>query len=78
MKENKMKTISLEKVTLNLGAGANQDDVDKAFKLLSALSGEKPVKTFAKKRIATWKIRPGLPIGAKVTLRGKKALSRER
>jgi large subunit ribosomal protein L5 len=73
MKDNIMKTIKLGKVTLNIGAGANQDDVEKAFKLLSALSGEKPVKTFAKKRIATWKIRPGLPIGAKVTLRGKKA-----
>jgi large subunit ribosomal protein L5 len=72
--ENKMKTIRLDKVTLNIGAGANQDDVTKAHKLLSNLSGAKPVKTHAKKRIATWKIRPGLPIGAKVTLRGKKAL----
>jgi len=69
-----MKTIKVEKVTLNIGAGANQDEVDKAFKLLSILSGAKPVKTNAKKRIATWKIRPGLPIGTKVTLRGKKAV----
>ena len=69
-----MREIKLEKITLNIGAGANQDDVDKAYKLLSNLSGAKPVKTHAKKRIATWKIRPGLPIGAKVTLRGKKAL----
>lgn len=68
-----MRTISVEKVTLNVGVGEAGTHLDKAVKLLSNLTGEKPIKTKTKKRIPTWKIRPGLEIGAKVTLRGNKA-----
>ena len=68
-----MRDIKIEKVTLNIGAGPDQDKVEKAFNLLKNISNKAPVKTIAKKRIATWKIRPGLPIGAKVTLRKKEA-----
>ncbi|MBD3263077.1 50S ribosomal protein L5 [Candidatus Woesearchaeota archaeon] len=71
--KNKMRTIKIDKVTLNIGAGAISDNVDKAVALLKNITGEKIVKTKAKRRVATWKLRPGLPIGAKVTLRGKKA-----
>jgi len=67
-----MKDIKIEKVTLNIGAGADQDNVEKALTLLKSITNKTPVKTMAKKRIATWKIRPGLPIGAKVTVRGEK------
>lgn len=70
---NKMRTIYIDKVTLNIGAGAEIDNVNKAVTLLEKITGEKVVKTKAKRRIATWKLRPGLPIGAKITLRGAKA-----
>ncbi|MDP2750402.1 MAG: 50S ribosomal protein L5 [Nanoarchaeota archaeon] len=69
---NKMKEIRIDKVTLNVGAGKSNDVLEKGFKLLSKLSGVKPVRTSTKKRIAAWGLRPGLPIGCKVTLRGKR------
>lgn len=68
-----MKKIKLEKVTLNCGTGADQAKLERAMKLLQALSESKPVKTKSKKRIPGFAIRVGLPIGCKVTLRGKKA-----
>ena len=70
---NKMKEISLEKVNLNIGVGAPGDKLEKAMKLLSTISGEKPIQTKATGRIPTWGLRPGLPIATKVTLRKKKA-----
>ena len=45
MAEEKMKKISLEKLTLNCGTGADQAKLERAIKLLQVLSGEKPVKT---------------------------------
>lgn len=71
---NKMRIIAIDKVTLNIGAGVETGNVDKAISLLEKVSGGKVVKTKAKKRIAAWKLRPGLPIGAKITLRKAKAL----
>ena len=68
-----MRRIFVEKVVLNICAGAEQSNVEKANILLSTISGIKAVETKAKKRIATWKIRPGLPIGAKATVRSKAA-----
>lgn len=65
--------IRIEKVTLNIGAGKSTDKLEKGLKLLEMLSGSKPVKTITTKRIAGWGLRPGLPIGCKVTLRGVKA-----
>jgi len=70
---NRMRTILIDKVTLNIGAGAEIENVNKAVTLLERITGAKVVKTKAKRRIAAWKLRPGLPIGAKVTLRGAKA-----
>ncbi|MBI5398012.1 50S ribosomal protein L5 [Candidatus Woesearchaeota archaeon] len=70
---NPMKNIRVEKVTLNIGAGKSQDKLEKGIKLLSAISRATPVKTFTQKRIAQWGLRPGLPIGCKVTLRGEDA-----
>ncbi len=67
-----MRTIKVEKITLNIGTGEPGDRLDKAAKFLQGLTGEKVVKTQTKKRIPTWKIRPGLTIGCKVTLRGEK------
>ena len=72
---NVMKTIRIEKITLNIGAGKNEDALKKGIKLLQKLSTKAPIKTLAKKRIPTWGLRPGLAIGAKVTIReGAEAL----
>ncbi|MEM4245406.1 MAG: 50S ribosomal protein L5 [Candidatus Nanoarchaeia archaeon] len=68
-----MREIKIEKITLNIGTGEPGEKLEKALKLLKNISGEKPVKTVTRKRIPTWKIRPGLQIGCKVTLRGEKA-----
>lgn len=70
---NPMKKIRIEKITLNIGAGKSQDKLEKGLKLLATLSHATPVKTFTQKRIAQWGLRPGLPIGCKVTLRGQEA-----
>ena len=71
---NNMKEIRIEKITLNIGTGKPGPELDKAKILLEKISGRKSIETKTTKRIPGWKIRPGLPIGAKVTLRGKKAV----
>lgn len=68
-----MKQIRVEKVTLNIGAGKDTQLLNKGVKLLQELTGIPPVKTVTQKRIPGWGLRPGLPIGAKITLRGKEA-----
>ncbi|MDO8480636.1 MAG: 50S ribosomal protein L5 [Nanoarchaeota archaeon] len=76
---NPMKQIRIEKLTLNIGTGKDQNKLDKAVLLLKAITGIEPVKTITTKRIPAWGLRPGLPIGCKLTLRGeqvKKLLSR--
>lgn len=63
----------LEKIVLNIGLGeavANGRALDAAVGDLAAITGQKPVITRAKKSIATFKLRAGMPIGAVVTLRG--------
>ncbi len=70
---NKMKDIRIEKITLNIGTGMPGPQLEKALKVLGTITGAKPVSTKTQKRIPGWKIRPGLEIGAKVTLRGKRA-----
>ncbi|GIU69294.1 MAG: 50S ribosomal protein L5 [Candidatus Woesearchaeota archaeon] len=73
--ENIMRKIYVEKVTLNVGAGKDQVKLEKAEKLLKHITGIPPVRTKTDKRIAAWGLRPGLPIGCKLTLRGEKALA---
>src|SRR3989344_3721924 len=70
---NPMQQIRIEKLTLNIGTGGPGEKMEKALRLLKSITGAKPVKTTTKKRIAGWGLRPGLNIGCKVTLRGKKA-----
>lgn len=70
---NPMRDIRIEKVTLNIGAGKDQSRLDSAVMLLKNIAEAKPVKTFTNKRIQEWGLRPGLPIGCKVTLRKGKA-----
>jgi len=64
-----MREIRIEKLTLNVGAGKEQDKLDKGMKLIEFLTGIKPVQTRTNKRIPGWGLRPGLPIGCKLTLR---------
>jgi large subunit ribosomal protein L5 len=68
-KANPMRKIMIEKISLNVGAGKNEDMLKKGLVLLQKLSPQKPVKTTAKKRIPAWGLRPGLAIGCKVTIR---------
>ena len=70
MKMNPMRQIKVEKVTLNVGAGNDQEVLKKGIKLLKNITGIEPVKTISDKRIPGWGVRPGLPLGCKITLRG--------
>jgi large subunit ribosomal protein L5 len=70
---NVMMVPRLEKIVLNMGIGEAVNDrkkVDNAANDLALISGQKPVQTRARKAIAVYKVREGMPIGAKVTLRG--------
>ncbi|MDY0340662.1 MAG: 50S ribosomal protein L5 [Coriobacteriia bacterium] len=63
----------LEKIVVNMGVGAATQDaklLDSAVRDLTIITGQKPAITRAKKSIASFKLREGMPIGAKVTLRG--------
>ncbi len=70
--KNVMQVPKLEKIVINMGVGeaaGDQKKLDAALAELMLIAGQKPVKTLAKKAIAGFKIREGLPIGCKVTLR---------
>ena len=71
---NMMKSIRVEKVTLNIGAGKDQARLEKGVALLGAITNATPIKTVTNKRIQEWGLRPGLPIGCKITLRKQKAM----
>jgi large subunit ribosomal protein L5 len=73
--KNVMQVPRLEKIVINMGVGeaaGDQKKLDAAVAELTLIAGQKPVKTLAKKAIAGFKIRAGLPIGTKVTLRRAK------
>lgn len=70
---NPMQVPKLEKIVLNMGIGegvADRKKVDSATGDLALISGQKPVQTKARRALATYKLREGMVIGAKVTLRG--------
>ncbi|MEM5802998.1 MAG: 50S ribosomal protein L5 [Candidatus Aenigmatarchaeota archaeon] len=72
MKENPMRQIRIEKVTLNIGCGDDKQKIEKAQKLLEKITGSKPIITKSRKR-STFGVAKGKPLGVKVTLRKKKA-----
>ncbi len=72
---NSMKKIKIEKVTLNIGAGKDQSRLDKGIVLLNLIGNGAPIKTVTTKRVQEWGLRPGLPIGCKLTLRKSRATS---
>ena len=71
--KNSMEVPKLEKIVVNMGlgdAGRESKKVDRAVADLTAITGQKPVITKAKKSIANFKLREGMTVGCKVTLRG--------
>lgn len=65
----------IEKIVINEGLGSSKDDskaIDKAAKELSLITLQKPIVTKAKKSISNFKLRQGMPVGVKVTLRGER------
>ena len=71
--KNVMEVPKLTKITINMGLGEAKDNakiMESAVAELALISGQKPVITKAKKSIANFKVRQGMPVGAKVTLRG--------
>ena len=73
--KNVMEVPKLDKIVLNMGVGEAKDNakvLEAAVKDMEAITGQKVVTTKAKSSIANFKIREGLPIGCKVTLRGEK------
>ena len=71
--KNVMEVPKLEKVTINMGLGEAKDNakiIESAVEEMALISGQRPVVTKAKKSIANFKVRQGMPVGAKVTLRG--------
>jgi len=70
-----MEVPKIEKIVVNMGIGdavQNSKVLDSAVEELQAITGQKPMVTKAKKSIATFRLREGMPIGAKVTLRGER------
>jgi len=72
--KNVMQVPKLEKITINMGLGEAKDNpkmMETAVEEISLISGQRPVVTKARKSIANFKVRTGMPVGAKVTLRGE-------
>ena len=70
-----MEIPKLEKIVVNMGLGDAKDNaklLDVAVAELGTITGQKPIVTRAKKSVANFKVRAGMPVGAKVTLRGKR------
>ena len=70
---NVMEVPKLEKVTINMGLGEAKENskiMESAVQEIALITGQKPIITRAKKSIANFKVRQGMPVGAKVTLRG--------
>ena len=73
--KNVMQVPKLQKIVISKGVGAAVADkklVDYAVEELSTISGQKAISTISKKDVASFKLRKGMPIGAKVTLRGER------
>ena len=73
--KNIMEVPRLDKIVINMGVGDavnNSKNLDKAVAELALISGQKPLITKAKKSVAAFRLREGMPIGAKVTLRGER------
>lgn len=73
--KNKMQVPRLEKIVINMGVGEAKQDakaMDGAVQDVTQITGQKPIVTRAKRSIAGFKVRAGMPVGCKVTLRGER------
>ncbi len=73
--KNKMVVPELEKIVVNMAIGEAKENakvLDSAMEDLAIITGQKPIKTIAKKSVANFKLREGMAIGCKVTLRGER------
>ena len=73
--KNQMQVPKIEKIVINMGVGEARDNakvLENAIGDMEKISGQKPIVTKAKKSVAAFKLREGMPIGCKVTLRGEK------
>ena len=73
--ENVMQIPKLDKVVINVGCGADKDNkkvIDAIMSDLAAITGQKPIVCKAKKSVANFKLREGMAVGVKVTLRGER------
>jgi len=72
--KNQYQIPKIEKVVLNMGISASLDKaaLEESVKNLGLITGQQPVQTLAKKSIANFKLREGMPIGCKATLRGER------
>jgi len=73
--KNVMEVPKIDKIVINMGVGEAKDNakvLETAIKDMAIIAGQKPVMTKARKSIANFKLREGMPIGCKVTLRGEK------
>lgn len=73
--ENVMEIPKLVKITINIGAGDSKDNsklLDAAVSELAIITGQQPIVTTAKKSVSNFKVREGMKLGCKVTLRGKR------
>jgi len=68
-----MRAISVKKVVVNIGVGEAGEKLLKATKVLELVTRQKPEQTLSKRTIRDWGIRQGMPLGARVTLRGERA-----
>ena len=71
---NRMQVPEVEKVVINMGVNSKHDKdvINEAQAELATITGQKPIVTYAKKSVANFHVREGMPVGAKVTLRGKR------
>jgi large subunit ribosomal protein L5 len=71
---NRMQVPKVEKVVVNMGVNSNfdKDVINEAQAEMATITGQKPVVTRAKKSVANFKVRQGMPVGVKVTLRGSR------
>lgn len=73
--KNVMEAPKLEKIVINMGVGEAKENaklLEAAMNDMQVIAGQKPISTKAKKSVANFKLREGMPIGCKVTLRGEK------
>lgn len=69
-----MQAPRLEKIVINMGTGIDEKHLENSIRDLTLISGQKPVATTARKAISNFKLREGMKIGCKVTLRGDRAM----